>query len=240
MAAPWVSLFSGGKDSTWAHYRAVEAGHPVETLVTVHPPRGSYLYHVPATELTALAAESIGRELVDVDAAAPADASLDSGARADVELEPLESALGTYRDAHGGLAGVTAGAIASDYQASRLEAMCDRLGCALFNPLWGVEPLAAGRAMVDAGFEIRIVAVAAEGLDASWLGRRLDHAALTELSALSERRGLHVLGEGGEYETLVVDGPHMDRRIEYEASVAWDGVRGELRIDAARLVPSPR
>ena len=26
---PWVSLFSGGKDSSWALYRALEAGHPV-------------------------------------------------------------------------------------------------------------------------------------------------------------------------------------------------------------------
>ena len=63
---PWVSLFSGGKDSSWALYRALEADRPVERLVTVHPAGKSFMYHVPATELASLAAESIGLPLVDV------------------------------------------------------------------------------------------------------------------------------------------------------------------------------
>ena len=233
MAGPWVSLFSGGKDSSWALHRALEADHPVEALLTVHPPADSFLFHVPATRLAGLAAESIGLPLVEVETA-PLDGDLDASARGDRELEPLEAALEAYR-ADAGLGGVTAGAVASDYQASRIEAMCDRLGCDLYAPLWGAEPLAAGREMVDAGFDIRVVAVAADGLDASWLGRRLDREAFEVLVRLNESRGVHVLGEGGEYETLVVDGPHMARRIEYEAEPEWDGVRGALRFEDAWL-----
>jgi len=56
----WVSLFSGGKDSSWALYRALEEGLDVGRLVTVHPEGDSYMYHVPATRLADLAAESIG------------------------------------------------------------------------------------------------------------------------------------------------------------------------------------
>lgn len=237
MTAPWVSLFSGGKDSAWSLYRALELGHPVETLLTVHPPEGSFLFHVPATRTATLAAESIGIPLREVEPESAVDASADSGEQGDRELEPVEAELRTYRDEQGGLDGVVAGAVASAYQEDRLAGMCDRLGCELFAPLWGAEPLAAGREMVDAGFEIHVVQVAADGLDEAWLGRRLDHAALDELAALNERRGVHVLGEGGEYETLVVDGPHMGRRLEYEATTRWDGVRGTLAVEDAWLAP---
>jgi ABC transporter with metal-binding/Fe-S-binding domain ATP-binding protein len=234
--AAWVSLFSGGKDSSWALYRALERGLPVERLVTVHPEADSYMYHVPATRLASLAAESIGVPLVDVD---PGDfeaaAATDSGAQGDRELDPLEAALRDLRDEVGSITGVTAGAAESEYQTSRIEAMCERLGADLFAPLWQEDPRTLADEMLDAGFEIRLVKVAAYGLDESWLGRRLDREALAELEELNEEYGVHILGEGGEFETLVTDGPHMDRRIELEYETEWDGERGRLRIQDAWL-----
>jgi uncharacterized protein (TIGR00290 family) len=133
------------------------------------------------------------------------------------------------------LAGVTAGAVASEFQTSRIEAMCERLGVDLFAPLWGRDPSTLAREMLDAGFDVRIVQVAAAGLDESWLGRRLDADALAELERLNDRYGVHVLGEGGEFETLVVAGPHMDRRVALEYDVEWDGTRGRIRVTDAWL-----
>ena len=233
---PWVSLFSGGKDSSWALYRALEEGHPVERLVTVHPQGDSYMYHTPATDLAALAAESVGIELLDVHPQDfGADDVTDSGEQGDIELEPLERALESLAEEWGGIGGVTAGAVESDYQTSRIEGMCERLGADLFAPLWQEDPHELADAMLGAGFEIRIVQVAAGGLNESWLGRTLDREAFEDLTALNERYGVHVLGEGGEFETLVVDGPHMDRRIELEYESVWEGTRGYLDITAARL-----
>ncbi|WP_323171112.1 diphthine--ammonia ligase [Natrialba sp. PRR66] len=233
----WVSLFSGGKDSSWALYRALETGLDVDRLVTVHPSEDSYMYHVPATDLTALAAESIGIDLVDVDPAdLQADTARDSSAQGDAELEPLEVALEELNaDLDGGIAGVTAGAVESEFQTTRIEAMCDRLDCELFAPLWQEDPRALAEAMLDAGFEIKIIQTAAYGLDESWLGRTLDREAIAELETLNEEYGVHVLGEGGEFETLVVDGPHMDRRIDLEYETDWDGTRGTIRILNAEL-----
>ncbi|PSQ01515.1 ATP-binding protein [Halobacteriales archaeon QS_5_70_17] len=238
-ARPWVSLFSGGKDSSWALHRALEAGSPVERLVTVHPEGDSYMYHVPATELAALAAESIGIELLDV---RPGDVgaagAVDSTAQGDAELAPLERALAALNEVwadRGGVGGVTAGAVESEYQTSRIRAMCERLGADLFAPLWREDPRELADAMLAAGFDVRIIQVAAAGLDESWLGRRLDRAALADLEALNEEYGVHLLGEGGEFETLVVDAPHMDRRIELEADPVWEGTRGRLRIEDAWL-----
>ncbi|WP_132057488.1 diphthine--ammonia ligase [Halorussus amylolyticus] len=234
----WVSLFSGGKDSSWALYRALESGLDVARLVTVHPEGDSYMYHVPATELAGLAAESVGIELVEVEPDDfEAESADESGAQGDAELRPLEAALGEVdADLPGGLAGVTAGAVESEYQTSRIEAMCDRLDADLFAPLWQEDPRELADAMLDAGFEISIVRVAAYGLDESWLGRTLDAEALAELEALNESHGVHILGEGGEFETLVTDGPHMDRAIELEYGTEWDGSRGTIRVEDARLV----
>jgi len=233
---PWVSLFSGGKDSSWALYRALEEGHPVERLVTVHPQGDSYMYHTPATDLAALAADSVGIDLLDVHPEDfGADDVTDSGAQGDAELEPLERALEGLAEEWGGIGGVTAGAVESDYQTSRIQGMCDRLDAELFAPLWQRDPHELADAMLDAGFEVRIVQVAAHGLDESWLGRTLDRDAIEELTELNEEYGVHVLGEGGEFETLVIDGPHMARRIELEYEPVWEGTRGYLRIEDAWL-----
>ena len=233
----WVSLFSGGKDSSWALYRALEEGLDVARLVTVHPGDDSYMYHVPATRLAELAAESVGIPLVEVEPGdLGAEGATDSGRQGDAEVEPLEAALRDLDDElDGGLAGVTAGAVESEYQTSRIEAMCERLGIDLFAPLWQEDPEELADAMLSAGFEITVVQVAAGGLDESWLGRTLDRDALADLQDLNDRYSVHLLGEGGEFETLVTDGPHMDRPMELDYETEWDGTRGRLLITDARL-----
>ncbi|WP_336361119.1 diphthine--ammonia ligase [Haladaptatus sp. ZSTT2] len=234
----WVSLFSGGKDSSWALYRALEEGLPVSHLLTVHPEGDSYMYHVPATNLATLAAESIGIPLIDVHpgdlGAESADAS---GEQGDAELEPLEAALRELLEEEN-IVGVTAGAIQSEFQTSRIQAMCDRLGIELFAPLWQRDPEELAAEMFEAGFEIKIIQVAAYGLDESWLGRTLDADSLAELRDLNDEYGVHILGEGGEFETFVVDGPHMHRRIALDYETEWEGTRGRIHVTDARLEPS--
>jgi ABC transporter with metal-binding/Fe-S-binding domain ATP-binding protein len=237
MTDDWVSLFSGGKDSSWALYRALEEGLNVTRLLTVHPgdDSGSYMYHVPETGLASLAAESIGIGLVEVDPGdLAATTASDSAEQGDREVEPLEAALRELQDELG-LVGVTAGAIESEFQTSRIRAMCERLGIDLFAPLWQRDPDELAEEMLAAGFEITIVQVAAQGLDESWLGRTLDEEALDELRAVNDEYGVHVLGEGGEFETLVTDGPHMSRPIELEYDTEWKGTRGRIRVTDAWL-----
>jgi ABC transporter with metal-binding/Fe-S-binding domain ATP-binding protein len=237
MTDDWVSLFSGGKDSSWALYRAIEDGLNVTRLLTVHPGEGSdsYMYHVPETRLAALAAESIGIDLTEVEPGnLAATTAADSAARGDAEVEPLEAALRALGEEID-LVGVTAGAIESEFQTSRIRAMCTRLGIDLYAPLWQQDPDDLARAMLAAGFEITIVQVAAHGLDESWLGRTLDAAALEDLRELNDQYGVHLLGEGGEFETLVTDGPHMSRPIELTYETEWDGTRGRIRVTDARL-----
>ncbi|ELY56085.1 universal metal-binding-domain/4Fe-4S-binding-domain containing ABC transporter protein [Natronococcus amylolyticus DSM 10524] len=235
----WVALFSGGKDSSWALYRALEAGRDVRRLVAVRPPEGSHTYHAPATSVARLAARSIGIPTADAGLPTtdiePPDLR-PTPANGVEDLEPLEVALERLDDAFdGGLEGVVAGVVESEFQADRLRSLCDGLGCDFLAPLWRAEPRELATAMIDGGLGIVIVEVSAPGFDADWLGRRLDRDALADLEAIRREHGTHLLGEDGEFETIVIDGPHMTRSIALEFEREWNGEWGRLRITDARL-----
>ncbi|WP_306060927.1 diphthine--ammonia ligase [Natronococcus wangiae] len=240
----WVALFSGGKESSWALCQALEANCDVRRLVIVHPPKGSHAYHAPATSVARLAAQSIGIPVVNVGLPAvdiePPDIKMDIApeleTRDETEIEPLESALRTLdAELDGGLNGVIAGTVDSEYRADRLRSMCDDIGCDFFAPLWQADPRELLETMIDAGLEIVIIEVTAPGFDKSWLGRRLDRDALADLETLHRERGINLLGEGGEFDTIVIDGPHMSHSIALEFEREWYGTWGRVRITDARL-----
>ena len=57
------------------------------------------------------------------------------------------------------------------------------------------------------------------------------------MGKLCEKHGIHKGGEGGEYETLVTDGPIFKKKIVIKKSrIEWDGVRGSYIIEDAELV----
>jgi ABC transporter with metal-binding/Fe-S-binding domain ATP-binding protein len=216
-----AALFSGGKDSSYAVFVARHYAWDVTHLVTVFSESPeSYMYHVPAVELTRLAAQSMGIPLVEV--VTPPEP--------EKELLPLRDTLKTL-----GIDGIVSGALASEYQRRRLDQICDDIGIKSFAPLWHKNPRDLLGEMVDEGFEIVIVGCSAEGLDERWLGRVLDNKALAELDRLHDKYGIHVAGEGGEYESMVLFGPHMKRRIRLEYEKEWRVHSGKILVKKAWL-----
>ncbi|MEM4416568.1 MAG: TIGR00289 family protein [Nitrososphaerota archaeon] len=220
-----AALYTGGKDSTYAIYRAVSEGHSVEYLLTVFPQSAeSYMYHFPNLHITQLQAEAMN---------IPQLKATSAGVRED-ELEDLRGLVAKIADRVDGL---LTGAIASNYQRRRIERICRGFGLEVFAPLWGMDPWALLDELLDAGFEVVITAVNAAGFDAGWLGRRLDRDAVEDLRRLVERFGVSPVGEGGEMETLVLYCPLFKRRIEIlKAMKIWRGDSGYLSIEEARLV----
>jgi ABC transporter with metal-binding/Fe-S-binding domain ATP-binding protein len=197
-----VGLVSGGKDSWYAVHVAQQQGWEVSELITVRPgSEASHMYHHPNTQWVRLQAQAAGLPHRFVDA--PADA--------EGELGPLASTLGRS-DADG----FVSGAVASEYQRTRLERIGVETGLKSFAPLWHKDPWVLLRSMVAAGLDARVAHTAADGMDASWLGRRLDAGALGDLARLEERFGVHPGGEGGEYETFVMDAPTWAHRLEVD------------------------
>ena len=141
----------------------------------------------------------------------------------ELEIDDLQNALSKLD-----LDGIVAGALRSDYQKTRLERMCERLGIHSFTPLWHQPELIHMRGLVDNGFKVMITGIAADGLGEGWLGKVLDSDSLEKLEQLAAKYRFHIDGEGGEYETLVVGGPHMPTDLDIEFSMHFDGVRGHL------------
>ena len=92
--------------------------------------------------------------------------------------------------------------------------------------------------MLEKGFEIVLTAVAAEGLDKSWLGRKFIQKDIERLQQLNKKYGLNVAGEGGETESLVLDCPLFTKKIVLEKIeiIEEDKNRAHLVIRKAKLV----
>lgn len=130
---------------------------------------------------------------------------------------------------------LVSGALRSDFQKTRLEMMCERLGVKSFSPLWHKGSLQHMSALIDHGFGVVITSVSTEGLGEEWLGRRLDKRNLEKLQSLSEKYRFNLDGEGGEFETMVVSGPHMEGHIVFRHDVLWDGSRGSIKLGSCSL-----
>ena len=209
-----VVLSSGGKDSAAAWWWAACRGWEVKGLVTVSiTGDDSPMFQIPSTHLVERQAKLAELPWINVQT---------SGDTPD-DIEALETALASLD-----IDGFVSGALRSDYQKSRLERMAERLGVKSWTPLWHQSGQDHVQQMIEHGFEIMITGVSAEGLDKEWLGHVLTSSSFERLKELARRYRFHVEGEGGEYETLVVAGPHMSGRLEVAGEVMWDGVRGHM------------
>lgn len=215
-----AALISGGKDSSFAILRALQDGHEVTDLVTIKPANeDSYMFHSANIHLTDMISEACG---------IPLTSQVSSGEK-EKELDDLKKALSRVK-----VDGVTVGAIESEYQASRVRRICEELGLQMYAPLWHKEPESLLREMI-ACMDIRMVKVAAAGMDESWLGRRFDEV-IEDLKALHRKYRIHIAGEGGEYETLVLDAPYYKKRINLiETEKVWMGDHGVLKVIRAEL-----
>jgi diphthine-ammonia ligase len=227
MALRVAVLFSGGKDSSYATWVVQHQGWDVN-LVTVKPSSAdSDMFHHPNVGWTQLQAQAmeLSHDVVEV---------TDND-----EMTDLQVALAAMK-ARYGITGLVSGAISSDYQKSRIDNMCDAIGLKSYAPLWHKNPRLLVEDLKKAGFRIVLVAVAAAGLDESWLGQELGVQQWSLLEKLSKARGIHLTGEGGEYESFVLDAPHFSKTIEIERSRnEWHGDHGRMIIERASLRDKP-
>jgi diphthine-ammonia ligase len=208
-----AALYSGGKDSTHSIYLALQRGLGVSTLVVARPKRAdSHMFHTPNLDVTRLAAEAMGLPILEVPVSGEPER----------EVDELEAGLRPLVEA-GRIDGLLAGAIASDYQWTRLNEVGHRLGVPCCTPLWRVGPERVLRDELASGLKFMIVAAQSEGLDEKWLGHTFDEPLIERLVAQARKFRFNPAGEGGEYETLVTDGPLFSRRIRVEAYHVVEG-----------------
>ncbi len=219
-------LFSGGKDSVMALYYALNNGDDVRYLLSMKSENTeSYMFHVPNIHLTNLISEAVGIPIIEAKT---------NG----VKEEELEDLLREFRNLKElGIEAIYTGALFSTYQKSRIEKLASEVGIKAISPYWHKDPVEYMNLVIDSGFTVIISGVFAYGLDESWLGRVVDRNALDELIKISEKTYINVAFEGGEAESLVIDGPIFKKRIEIlEAEKHWDRDSGTYKILDARLI----
>ena len=72
-------------------------------------------------------------------------------------------------------------------------------------------------------YRTKIMIVGVAGLPKEWLGRIITEKTIKELKQIE---GIHILGEGGEYESLVLDCPLFKSALKVKGKKHWDGMAG--------------
>lgn len=219
-------LFSGGKDSCLALYHALKSTE-VKCLITVISENpASYMFHTPNIILAEKQAEAIGLPII---------IEKTKGEK-ERELMDLEKLIKKTKKEYA-IEGVVTGAIASVYQSSRVQRICDKLELKCINPLWQRNQFELLDELLKLNFDVIITGVFAFGLD-EFLGRKVDRKFIDDIKILNEKYKISPIGEGGEFESLVLDAEFFKKKLEIEKSHVEEEKEGGrvLILDKIKLI----
>ncbi|MCL5018483.1 MAG: diphthine--ammonia ligase [Candidatus Pacearchaeota archaeon] len=200
-------LFSGGKDSTYAAYLAKQEGYELTCLISVFSKnKASYMFHTPSVKQVKKQAKVMEIQLI---------IGKTKGIKEE-ELKDLTKIIQKAKKKYD-IDTIVTGALHSDYQASRIQKICDDLNLKCLNPIWHKEEVPYLKELVKANFKIIIVGVFAFPLDESWLGRIIDDKFIEEVSKLKYKYKIHAAGEGGEFETFVLNCPLFKKELKVKS-----------------------
>jgi uncharacterized protein (TIGR00290 family) len=190
--------WSGGKESSLACYRAKANGLTPSYLLNMTSEDGSRSRtHGLAREVLSLQAEAIGIPLIQ---RKTSWTSYEDNFKKTV-LELKEA----------GIEGGVFGDIDLEEHRRWVKRVCKEIGIRAYLPLWGKEQRKVLEDFVNLGFEAIVVAINSEILEKKWLGRKIDHKFLKDIT---RTENITPCGEAGEYHTLVIDGPIFKKRMK--------------------------
>lgn len=217
-----VALISGGKDSCFNMLHCVAAGHEIVALANLRP-NDTELY-----EIDSYMYQTVGHDVIDLYSEAmglPLYREYIQGTSLQIDSDYIEESQDEVEDLYRLLArvkemesieAVSVGAILSNYQRVRVENVCKRLKLVSLAYLWQRDQDELLNDIIQCRVEAVLIKVAALGLDpAKYLGKSLQ-SCQKDLQLLNQKYGLHICGEGGEYETLTLDCPLFRKRIKIE------------------------
>lgn len=226
----FVSLLSGGKDSCYNTFQCIRHGHRLVCLAHLRPTpidhiegeeTNSFMYQTAGSNVLKAYEECLGVPILQrqiIGTSLNTNLEYNDECPGD-EVEDLYLLLRDVLNHYPSIKGVACGAILSNYQRHRLEHICGRLGLTVLSYLWQKDRKELLQEMVfEHNMEIMLVKVAGAGLQPrKHLGKRLKDL-YPNLLALHKKYGLDLCGEGGEYESLVLDAPFFQKRIEIVSS----------------------
>lgn len=220
-----VALLSGGKDSLFNMFLATKEHHDIVAIANLKPPceqdeLDSYMYQTVGHQAIEMIAKALDKPLFRADITGTTknkDLDYVEANDQEDEVEQLYCLLNDIRNTHGvDFDAVSVGAIASSYQKSRVENICKRLNLKMLAYLWNEDQDSLLQSMIDNNFNAILIKVACMGLKKEHVG--LSIKSMQEcLRKLNKEYGTNICGEGGEYETLVLDCPLYKKRLILDA-----------------------
>jgi diphthine-ammonia ligase len=222
-----AALISTGKDSLYAMHLMQKQGYIIKCLITIDSKnKDSFMFHTPTIKLAKLQSKALKIPLILVKTAGEKEK----------ELSDLKKAIKQAQKEYS-VEGIVSGALFSNYQRERIETICEDLGIRAFAPLWHINQAQYMEQIIEQKNKIMITKIACMGMDESWVGKILDKADLVKLNKLAEKYGVNVAGEGGEYETLMVDMPIFSKALDVKFTKKMENeFTGEIIIKKSELV----
>lgn len=209
----FLALISGGKDSFFNIHHCLSRGHELVALGNLYPAAKD------GDEIDSFMFQTVGHEVIDYYAdclevpiyrqeikGKSKNQELEYRITEEDEIEDLYKLISTIKEHHPEVEGVSCGAILSHYQRNRVEDVCDRLGLTALAYLWQRNQPELMLEMILNNLDARIIKVAAIGLTSKNLGKSIGEL-YPYLMKLNLMYDVHVCGEGGEFETIVLDSP---------------------------------
>ena len=198
-------LLSGGKDSVYAGYLAkTKFKHELACAISIFSKnKESYMFHTPSIEKTQKQAQVMNIPLI----------IQETQGKKEEELKDLEKAIKLAIKRYK-IQGITTGAIQSVYQSSRIQKICNKFKIECFNPLWQTNELNYLNDLIKNKFKVIVTGVFAFPLNQSWLGKEITPQFIADIKKLNEKYKINPAGEGGEFETFVLNCPLFKKELK--------------------------
>lgn len=200
-------LLSGGKDSVYSGFLAKKFNHKLVCAISIFSEnKDSYMFHTPSISKVEKQAEVMSLPLL---------IQKTKGVK-EQELKDLERAIILAKKKYK-IQGIVTGAIQSVYQSSRIQKICNKLNLECFNPLWQTSELDYLNDLIKNKFKVILTGVFAYPFDGKWLGREINKKFIEEIKKLNEKYKISMIGEGGEFETFVLNCPLFKHELKIKS-----------------------
>jgi diphthine-ammonia ligase len=193
-----TAAWSGGKDSCFACYKAIQEGFDVSHLLTMMADPSKSHFHTLSSEMLDAQSEAIGIPIVKW-----------SSTPKTYEQEFKKALLAIKAN---GVAGLVTGDVydIALHEAGWLDRICKEAGLIPVKPLWHIDTRQILREFIAEGFKATVIRVKTDVLGMEWLGREINKEFFDDLMGVGT---VDPCGERGEFHTFVTDGPLFKKRI---------------------------
>ena len=197
-----VSLWSGGKDSCFACYKAKLQGHRIVSLINFADSYGT------GSVSHGLSADIIRKQTRLIDIPFLQKAMPEKGYR-----EAFKALIEEYKIKEG-IEGIVFGDIYLQEHRDWIDKVCAELKVKAILPIWTRDTEGLIKEIIDSAFKSVVVSVRKDILGEEWLGREIDDRFVKDLKALGN---IDLCGERGEFHTFVYDGPIFKSPVNFKA-----------------------